>query len=88
MALAMTPPRTVPRAAENANPRSVKSQMTMLELSGHLRIIGTAMRREKVNGQIGRGLGREATAAATTVTNPTSALNGRTRMPDKSTLLG
>ena len=85
MVRAVSPPMTVPLAAENASPNKANIQMSNSGTSGKRRNKRAATTVENTHGHIRRGAGRLSIAAPNRITKATIALNGKIRIAEKST---
>jgi hypothetical protein len=84
--LANNAPMTVPKAAHIAINKSMEIQRSASEGAGNPMKTVAAKRVENTKGQINRGRERPDTAAQSKVANATTALKGKTRMTEKSTM--
>lgn len=76
----------VPKAAHIATTKSMATQTSALEGAGGPTKTAAAQSVENAKGQISRGRTRPVALAQTTVTHATSALKGKMRTTEKSTL--
>lgn len=72
-------------AAQIASPKKEKVQKDKSEALGNPTNTGAVRRTEIAHDQMRRGRGRLASTTPTVITKATSALNGKTRMTEKST---
>jgi hypothetical protein len=84
--LAIAAPVTVPKAAHIAITKRTEIQRSASEGAGKPMKTVAPKRVENAKGQINRGRERPDTAAQSKDANATSALKGRTRMTEKSTI--